>query len=82
MGPKIGGAEDLSLLEVVGNEDVTVEPGLCGVGGDGVGEVAGRRAADGVEAELDRLGDRDRDDALLVGVGRVVDRVVLDVQAP
>src|SRR5262249_10792539 len=44
------------------------------------GEVAGGRAADGGKTEFDRLADRDRDDALLVRVRRVVARVVLDVE--
>ena len=47
------------------------------MGGDGVGEVAGRGAGDGVEAQLLRLGDGDGDDAVLEGVGRV-GGVVLD----
>ncbi len=73
-------ADDLSLLQPFGDEDVAVEPRLGGVGGDGVGEIAGRGAGDGVEAELDRLGDRHRDDPVFVGESRVVDRVVLDVE--
>jgi hypothetical protein len=50
------------------------------VGGDAVGEVAGRGAADGVEAELDGLGQRDGDDAVLVGKRRIIGGVVLDVE--
>ena len=34
-------------------------PGLGGVGGDGAGQVAGRGAGEGVEAELERLAERD-----------------------
>ena len=49
------------------------------MGGDRVGEVAGRGAGDGVEAQLARLRDGDRDDAVLEGVGRV-GGVVLDPQ--
>src|SRR4029453_17858580 len=43
----------------------------------GVGEVSGRRAGDGLEPELSRLGQGDRDDAVLERVRRVRG-VVLD----
>ena len=46
------GREDLLLLEVGGHEHVGLEAGGRGVGGDGVGEVPGRRAGDDLEAEL------------------------------
>src|SRR4029453_1994346 len=42
--------------------------------------VARRRAGPRVSPELDRLRDRDRHDAVLVGERRVVDGVVLDVE--
>ena len=71
------GGEDLLRLEVGGDEDVGGQPGVRGVGRDGAGEVAGRRAGDGVEAELDRARERDRDDAVLERVRRV-GRLVLD----
>ena len=77
VGPVDAGREQLLLLEVGGDEDVGVEAGGGGVGGDRVGEVAGRGAGDGLEAELVRLGDGDRDDPVLEGVGRV-GGVVLD----
>src|SRR5690606_22955046 len=51
-----------------------------GVSGCGIGQVACAGTADGVEPELDGFGDRDADDALFVAVGRVVARVVLDVE--
>ena len=47
------------------------------VRGDGVGEVAGGRARRDLETELERLAQRDRDDAVLEGV-RGIARVVLD----
>ena len=47
------------------------------MGGDRVGEVAGRGAGDHLEPELAGPGDGDRDDAVLEGVGRV-GGVVLD----
>ena len=48
--------------------------------GDAAGEVAGRRAAEYLETELHGPRGRHRDDAVLVGERRMVDRVVLDVQ--
>ena len=77
VGPVDAGGEQLLFLEVGGDEDVGVEAGGGRVGGDRVGEVAGRGAGDGVEAELLRLGDGDGDDPVLEGVGRV-GGVVLD----
>src|SRR4051794_35703561 len=47
--------------------------------GDGIGEVAGGGAGDGLEAELARLGQGDRYDAILERVGGV-GGVVLDPQ--
>jgi hypothetical protein len=51
------------------------------MGGDGVGQIASRGAGDGLEAELARLRQGDRDDAILERVGRV-GGVVLDPQLP
>ena len=79
VGAVDAGREQLLLLEVGGDEDVGLEPGGGGVGGDGVGEVAGRGAGDGLEAQLARLRDGDGDDPVLEGVGRV-GGVVLDPQ--
>ena len=47
---------------------------------DAVGEVAGRRARDDLEPELDGARRRHRDDAVLVRQRRVIDGVVLDVE--
>ena len=77
VGPVDPGGEQLLLLEIGRDEDVGIEPGRGGVGGDGVGEIPGGRAGDGLEAELLRLRDRHGDDAVLEGVGRI-GRVVLD----
>ncbi len=77
VGPVDAGREQLLFLQVGGDEDVGVEARGGGVGGDRVGEVAGRGAGDGVEAELQRLRDGDRDDPVLERVGRV-GGVVLD----
>ena len=74
------GAQDLALLEAVGNQDVGLQPGGGGVGRHAVGQVARRGAADGLEAELDGLRKRHRDDAVLERERRMIDGVVLDVK--
>ena len=76
--PVDGGADDLGGFQIVRHEDVGLQPGLGGVGGDAVGEVAGRGAADGREAELAGLRQGDRDDAVLERQRREVDGIVLD----
>ena len=73
-------AEDLALLEPVGDEDVGVQPGGGGVGGDAVGQVARRGAADRLEAQLDGLRERHGHDAVLERQRRMIDGVVLDVE--
>ena len=78
--PEDRGAEHLAELEVVGDEDVAVEPEPRRVRRDAVGEVAGRRAAEHGEPELHGARRRHRDDAILVRQRRMVDRIVLDVQ--
>ena len=55
-------------------------PSRAACAGDAVGEVAGRRAGEHLEAELHRARGGDRDDAVLVGQRRMVHRVVLDVE--
>ncbi len=70
--------EDLLLLEVGGDEDVGLEAERGGVGGHGVGQVAGRGAGDDLVAELAGALERDGDDAVLERVRRV-GGVVLDV---
>ena len=71
------GRDDLALLEVGGDEHEAAQPRVRGVRGDRVGEVAGRRAGRDLEAELERLRQRDRRDAVLERV-RGVHGVVLD----
>ena len=80
VGPVDAGAEDLGPFEIGGDEDVALQPGGGGVGGDAVGEVARRGAADRREAELARLAQGDGDDAVLERQRREVDGVVLDPQ--
>ena len=74
------GREDLGALEVVGHEHVTGHAGLGCVRRGGVGEVAGRGAADRLEPERARHRDRDAYHPVLEGV-RWIDGVVLDPQA-
>jgi len=74
------GAENLVWLEVVRDENVTGKAKACRVRRDAVGQVAGRRAAEHREAKLHVTGRGNRDDAILVREGRMVDRVVLDVE--
>ena len=46
--------DDLALLEIRRDKDVGFEPGRGGIGGDGVGEIAGRSAGDGGETQFAR----------------------------
>ena len=62
------------------NHDEAADARLRGMGGGAVGEVAGAGTPDGVETKLDGLADGDGDHPLLVGIGWVVARVVLDPQ--
>ena len=72
--------KNLALFEAVGDQDVGFQPGRRGVGRDAAGQVARRGAADGPEAQLDGLRERDGDDAILERERRVIDGVVLDVE--
>jgi hypothetical protein len=74
------GVEDLCRLEVGGDEDAGLEAETGGLCGDRVGEVAGGGAADGGEAELLRVGEGDRDDAIFEAESWEADCVVLDVE--
>ena len=69
--------DDLALLEVGRDEHVRPQARVRRVRGDGVREVAGRCARRDLEAELERLAQRDRDHPVLERVRRVA-RVVLD----
>jgi hypothetical protein len=72
---------DLPGLQVGGDEDVRLQPGVSRVSCDRVGEVPGRGTGDGGIAEPLGHRERHRDDAVLEGVGRV-GRVVLQPQLP
>ena len=71
---------DLAGLEIVRNEDGAGETEPCGMRRHAVGQVAGRGTGEDIEAEFDGAGGRNRDDAILVRAGRMVDRIVLDIQ--
>ena len=73
------GGEDLLLLEVAGDQHHRADAGAGRGGGDGVREVAGRRAGEHREAEFAGGGQRDGDDPVLEGVRRVA-RIVLHPQ--
>ena len=75
-----GRAENLARLEIVGNEDAAFEAEPRRVRRHAVGQVAGRRAGDHLEAELHGAGGGDRDDAVLVRQRRMIDRVVFEIQ--
>src|SRR5258708_38408154 len=74
------GVEHLGGLEVRRNEDASVETLLCGLRGDGVGEIAGGRAADGGEIEAARGGESCGDDAVLEGEGRKAPGVIFEIE--
>ena len=76
-----GGREDLLLLEVRRDQHHGPDAGPGRRRGDRVGQVAGRRAGEDLEAHLGRRRERHGDDPVLEGVGRVA-AVVLDPQAP
>ena len=78
--PIDGRAEELARLEVVGDEDAALEAEARRVRRDAVGEVAGRRAGEHLEAQLDGARGRHRHDAVLVRQRRMVHRVVFDVE--
>src|SRR5690606_29481106 len=75
-----GGAGHLARLEIVGDEDRTLQAEPCRVRGDASGEVTRRCAGEDLETQLDGARGRYRHDAILVGTGRMVDRIVLDVE--
>src|SRR5258708_36505221 len=74
------GVEHFGRLKVGGNEDASVETLLRGLSGDGVGEIAGGRAADGGEIEPARSGESCGDDAVLEGEGRKAHGVIFEIE--
>ncbi len=79
-GPVDLGVEDLGGLEVGWDEDGGLEAEASGLGGDGVGEVAGGGAADDIEAESLRVGEGDGDDSILEAEGWEADGIVFDIE--
>src|SRR6202044_1468248 len=55
------GVQDLGGLQVRGHQDVGLQTKARGVGGHGIGQVSGRGAAYGVEAEDPGRGEGHRD---------------------
>jgi hypothetical protein len=71
-------AEDLPLLQIVGDHHIAAKARLGGVGSGAVGKVSRAGATDRVESKFDRLADGDGDNALLVGIRGIVTRIILD----
>ena len=67
-------------LEIGGNEDAGVKALLCGLGGHGVGEIAGGGAAHGSEVEAARGGKRGGDDAIFKGERREADGIIFEIE--
>ncbi len=74
------GVENLGRLEIGGDKDEGLEAETRGVRSNGVGKVAGGRAADRIESEGLRIGQCDRDDAIFEAERGHADGVVLDVE--
>ena len=74
------GGDHLRAFQVVRDEHDGRDPGAGPGRGHGVGEVAGGGTGEDPHAQLAGRRQRDRDDAVLEGVGRV-SRVVLDPQS-
>src|SRR5439155_25795689 len=72
--------ENLALLQVGRDKDITLQAGCRGMGRDGVGEIPRGGACDDLKSELLGLRQRDRYHAVLEGESRMVDAVVLEVQ--
>ena len=70
----------LALLQVGRDEDVSFQPGRGAVGGNAVGQIAGRGTADRAEAELAGLAQRHGNHAILERQRREIDGIVLDPQ--
>src|SRR5262249_37474899 len=75
-----GGVQHFGGLEIRREEDGGVEALLRALGGNGIGEVAGRRATDGLEPEALRSRKRRGHYAILKGKRGIVHRVILKVE--
>ena len=80
VGLKIAEPSSLPASRLSGMKTQHSMPRRAACADDAVGEVAGRRARQHLEAELHGARRGDRDDAVLVRQRRMVHRVVLDVQ--
>src|SRR5690349_17697125 len=72
--------EHLRRFEISGNKYIAVQIGGGGVSRHGVRQVAGRRAGHRFEAELTRACEGYRDDTILKRQGRMIDRVVFNIE--
>ena len=74
------GVENLRRLQVGGNQDEGLQAQPRGMRGNGVGQIPGRRAANRVESECLRIGQRHGHHAILEAQRGHADGVVLDVE--
>src|SRR5260370_478284 len=74
------GVEHLSGLQVGRNEDASVEALLRGLCRNGVGKIAGRRAANGREIKSARSGESGGDNTVLEGQGGEANGVILEIE--
>ncbi len=74
------GVENLGGLEIGRNQDVGLQPQARSVCRHRIGQVAGRGAANRIESEGLRIGQRHRDHAILEAQRGHADGVVLDVE--
>ncbi len=74
-------AKNLGRFEIGRDEDPGVKALARGLGGDGVGQIPGGRATDGLESEGFGLRQRHGDDAVLERERGEIDGVIFDVEA-
>ena len=73
--------QNFALLQIRRNENVGFQSGARGLGGDGIRQIAGGGAGDGVKTEFLRAAQRDAHDAVLERERRIIHGVVLDRKA-
>src|SRR5258707_776247 len=75
-------AQNLCWLKIGGNEDAGFKTGTRGLRRNGIGKIAGRRAADDIEAEVSGLGESHCDYAVFKAERREAYSIVFQVQRP
>ena len=69
---------NLGLLQIGWNEYPALQSVARGLCSGGIGQVAGRRARDGVESKAAGVGESHGDDAVFKAQGRQADGVIFD----